>query len=134
MRVQEYETRKRGRACILYDGQCSFCGRQVERIRRRDRHGKFDYLAFEDAEVKRRFGHLDLDDVEAGMRLITPEERVYAGSDAVYQIARRIPSWRVLSWLYRVPGARRFFTCIYGWIARNRHRLGPTCETDRCRR
>jgi predicted DCC family thiol-disulfide oxidoreductase YuxK len=147
------------RPCILYDGQCPFCRRQIERIRRRDRLGQFEYLPFEAPEVKRRYGHLDLGDLEAGLRLIIPEpdehsdpkaehadhraetghpfepaHKVYTGPDAVVQIARRITPWRPLAWLSHLPGARRLFGFVYRWIARHRHRLGQKCDTAPCRR
>lgn len=124
---------RRDRPCIIYDGQCAFCRRQVERIRRRDPRNQFDYLAFEDPEVNRRFAHLDITDVDAGLRLITPDQQVYAGHDAVYHIARRIRPWRPLAWLYHLPGARPLFARLYAWIARHRHRLAPKCEANSCR-
>jgi predicted DCC family thiol-disulfide oxidoreductase YuxK len=66
------------------------------------------------------------------MRLVHTDGSVSVGADAVYAIAGRLRGWRRVAWLYRVPGLRGLCRIAYGWIARNRHRIGGAC-TDACR-
>lgn len=123
-----------GRPAVVYDGACGFCRRQVERIRRQDRHDQFEYLPRDAPELPRRFPQLEGMDFNKGMRLVDADGRVFVGADAAHAIARRLPFWRRIAWLYRVPGIHAAARGIYGWIAANRRRLGGRCETDACDR
>jgi predicted DCC family thiol-disulfide oxidoreductase YuxK len=121
-----------GRPAIVYDGQCPFCLRQVERIQSRDRAGLFEYIPRQAAGLEDRFPQLRQGDFNTGMRLVHTDGSVSVGADAVYQIARRLPGWRTMAWLYRVPGLRLLFRAAYAWIARNRYRLAGSCEDEAC--
>ena len=57
-------------------------------------------------------------------KLITPDDDVHVGADAAYQIARRLPCWRRIAWLYKVPGIHWLTRAVYAWIAANRQSLG----------
>ena len=118
---------------IVYDGQCGFCRSQVARIQRMDRRDQFEYIPSQSPDLLERFPQLRGEDFNSGMRLVDPEGRVLAGADAVHGIAERLPGWRRLAWLYRVPGLNALGRAVYRWIAANRHRLGRTCEEDACR-
>lgn len=111
---------------VIYDGECAFCRRQIERLRRRDRSGRFECLPSQSEALAEHFPELEGADLEQGVRLITPERQIYSGADAVYQITRRLPRWRRIAWLYHVPGIHALCRWGYRWIARHRHRLG--CE------
>lgn len=117
----------------MYDGQCPFCLRQVERIKLRDCNGVFEYVPRQTDDLERRFPMLAEGDFNSGMRLVHGDGSVSVGADAVYEIARRLPVWRAGAWLYRVPGLRAIFRALYAWVARNRYRLAPKCEDGACR-
>ena len=46
---------------VIYDGHCSFCRGQVERVNRWDTPGRLAYLSLHDPEVARRYPDLDHD-------------------------------------------------------------------------
>ncbi len=122
------------RPTIVYDGQCRFCLRQVDRIRGRDRAGVFDFMPKQTPGLAERFPQLAGEDFNTGLRLVDVDGRVHVGADGVYEIARRLPVWRSAAWLYRVPGLRQIFRGLYGLVARNRYRLAGRCEEgDACR-
>jgi predicted DCC family thiol-disulfide oxidoreductase YuxK len=122
------------RPTIVYDGQCRFCLGQIERIRRRDRGGVFEFLPRQSPELEQRFPQLAGDDFNTGLRLVDQGGKVHVGADGVYEIARRVPLWRSAAWLYRVPGLRQIFRGMYGLMAKNRYRLAGRCEEgDACR-
>ena len=128
-------TRQISRPVVIYDGECVFCRRQVERMKRRDADDAFEYVPRQAEGIERRFPKLTEGDFSTGMRLAYPDGTVSVGADAIYAIARRLRGWRNFAWLYRVPLLHGFFRGAYGWIARNRSRLSKrNCEDGACER
>lgn len=120
----------RNRSILVYDGQCSFCRRSVDRIARRDHSGTFEFVARQTEGLTERFPKLAEGDFNTGMRLITPDDAIHVGADAAYQIARRLRYWRRIAWLYHVPGIHWVTRAVYAWIAANRQSLGGTGQSD----
>jgi predicted DCC family thiol-disulfide oxidoreductase YuxK len=118
---------------VVYDGQCRFCLAQMERIRRRDRGSRFEYVANQHPALLDRFPILGQTDLQTGLRLITPDGQVHVGADAIYEVARRLPVWRHWAWLYRAPGCRTVAGWVYQKIAAHRYHLAGRCETGACR-
>ena len=117
---------------VVYDGQCPFCLRQIQRIQTRDRPQRFEYVPRQTEGLDRRFPALAEADFNTGMRLVHPNGSVSVGADAVYEIARRLPGWRNWAWLYRLPGLKFVLRALYAWVARNRYRLARACEDGAC--
>ena len=113
---------------VVYDGECAFCRRQIARIRRYDRHDRFEYVPRQTPRLTDRFPALARGDFDTGMRLIMPDGRIYVGADSIYQIARRLAFFRWFTWLYRVPGIDVLARAVYGWIAARRQSLGRRCD------
>lgn len=124
------EMAKPQKPIVVYDGECRFCLKQVDRIQRRDRQSIFDYSPRQEEGLVERFPKLAEVDFDSGMRLIERDGTIHAEADAVYEIARRLPLWRGMAWLYRIPGLNWIFRRIYAWIAKNRYRLASKCEVD----
>ncbi|MCG8406291.1 MAG: DUF393 domain-containing protein [Phycisphaerales bacterium] len=118
---------------VVYDGQCQFCINQIARIRAWDKRECFEYTPRETPGLDERFPKLAEGDFNTGMRLITPEGQIHVGADAVYEIARQLPGWGMLAWLYRVPGIHALSRWAYAWVAAHRKSLGRTCEGGACR-
>ena len=117
---------------VVYDGECPFCRRQITRIRKYDRHGRFEYLPRQTPGLTGRFPAIGQSGFDTGMRLVMPDGLIYVGADAVYHIARRLQYWRLLAWLYRVPGIHSLARFAYAWIAANRQSLSAQRD-DRTR-
>ncbi len=120
------------RPVLVFDGECTFCRRQIARIRRYDRHGRFECVPRQTPGLTGRFPALGEGGFDTGMRLIMPDGRIYVGADSVYQIARRLPICRWFAWLYRVPGIHVLARAVYGWIAARRRSLGRRCDDGAC--
>ena len=120
------------RPVVVYDGQCPFCLKQVEKMRRRDDRGAFEYVPRQDEGLEARFPKLAEGDFNTGMRLVVPEGPIHVGADAVYHIARELRGWRLWAWLYRVPGLGLLCRVAYAWVAKNRQRLAQSCEDGAC--
>lgn len=111
------------RNVVIFDGQCQFCRRETDRIRRWDKAGHFEFLDMHDAGVLRRFPRLAGQDLNSGMRLILADGRIWAGADAVREVLQRLPGGAWVSALYWIPGVGRLARGIYSWVARHRRSL-----------
>jgi len=116
------------RCTIVYDGQCRFCQRQMAWITRRDRGGAFEFIPSQTPGLLERFPTLAGEDFNTGLRVVLPDSDLRKGADAVYEIARRLPRWRRIAWVYRLPGVRQLSRVIYGWIAARRYTLAGRCD------
>ncbi len=117
---------------VVYDGECPFCRRQIARIRKYDRHGRFECVPRQTPGLTGRFPALGQGGFDTGMRLIVPDGRIYVGADSVYQISRQLAVFRWFAWLYRVPGVHGLARAVYGWIAARRRSLGRRCNDGAC--
>ena len=130
--IRRTQSSRPGRPVVVYDGHCPFCLRQIQRIRRGDTAGVFDYLPRQTEGLEQRFPKLMDGNFNTGMRLVHTNGSVSAGADAVYQIARQIKGWKQLAWLYRVPVLHGVFRAAYAWVAKYRYKLAKRCENDIC--
>lgn len=117
---------------IIYDGACEFCRRRAEWLRRRNRAACFEFLPIATPNLHERFPQLRGLDTAGAMSAIAPDGRIWTGADAVYAIARRLPRWRHIALLYRLPPLKPLFRFLYRWIARHRYRLAGRCENGSC--
>ena len=119
------------RDIVVFDNRCGYCEAQMQRLQRLDRANRFEQVPRDDANLLERFPQLTEHDFNTGIRVIKPDGRIVVEADAVYEIARQLPCWRWIAWLYRVPGFTQLCRLIYKWIARNRYRFsGEQCEID----
>ncbi len=130
--LQTTQTDSAARPVVVYDGHCPFCLRQVERMRRRDTAGVFEYVPRQAEGLEQRFPKLAEGDFNTGMRLVHTDASISMGADAVYHIARRLPGTKYLAWLYRVPGLNWVFRVGYAWVAEHRYKLAKKCEDGAC--
>jgi predicted DCC family thiol-disulfide oxidoreductase YuxK len=120
------------RAVVLYDGQCAFCRKSVDLLRRLDWLGR---LRFADArDPVQRPGGVALDPTRLlqEMHVLTAgSRRLYHGFAALRWLAWRLPPlWPVAPFLY-LPGVLPVGQRLYLWVARNRFRLVP-CHGGVC--
>ena len=120
------------RPVVVYDGECPFCLKHVDRMQRRDRSDVFEYQPRQAPGLEDRFPRLTEGDFNSGMRLIDTDGSISVGADAVYNIARRLDGWKYLAWMYRVPVLNGICRASYAWIARNRYRFAKKCDDDVC--
>jgi len=118
---------------VVFDGDCAFCRGQAARIERWDTRRRFELIPRQRPGLTDRFPQLAEGDFNTGMRLLMPDGRIHVGADAAFEIGRRLPYWRRIAWLYRVPGLHLAARAAYAWIAAHRQSLGRTCRDDACR-
>jgi len=115
---------------LIYDGDCQFCRRQVDFLRRWDRRRRIEAVPFQTADLA-SYG-IERSAAEEAMHLVAPTGSVWRGAAAARELLRLLRCGRLLVWLFSIPGAMFAAERVYGWVARRRHRFG--CESRVCRR
>lgn len=119
---------------VLYDGDCAFCCKSVELLKKLDWLGKLDYVnARDDSQAFLKnppvAGAPLLDQMHV---LPRNGQYLYGGYRAVRWLAWRLPlTWVVAPFLY-IPGMTYVGQRLYLWIARNRFKIVP-CEHGECK-
>ncbi|HKP92959.1 MAG TPA: lipase maturation factor family protein [Chthoniobacterales bacterium] len=103
---------------LLFDGDCRFCRRWIERWRAMTR-GAIDYAPYQEAGS--RFPEIPPENFAEAIHFVDSDGRVYRGAEAVFRSLGNSAAGRLLVWFYeRVPGFAPVTETAYGVIARNR--------------
>src|SRR5437763_11042028 len=107
------------RPLMLFDGNCHFCRRWIERWQEKS-GGKIDYASSQEAGSQ--FPELSGDDFARAVQLVEPDGTVTSGAEAVFRVlARGGRGGRWLHALYhRVPAFAATTETLYALISRNR--------------
>lgn len=103
---------------LIFDGDCHFCRRWVERWRELT-EGAVEYAPFQ--EVAARFPEIPREAFESAVHFIEQDGTVYRAVEAVFRSLGTVRGGRALVWCYEhVPGFAPVTEIGYGFIARNR--------------
>ncbi len=103
---------------LLYDGDCGFCRRWIERWRKTT-GDLVDYAAYQEAGG--RFPSISEAEFRAAVQLVEPDGTIYRAAEAVFRSLAMNRSHRWPLWIYtRVPGAKFLAEGFYRLIAANR--------------
>jgi predicted DCC family thiol-disulfide oxidoreductase YuxK len=103
---------------LVYDGDCGFCRRWIERWRETTRD-RVEYAPYQ--EVAARFPHIPLNDFKESVQYIEPDGRTSRAAEAVFRSLATVPSCRWMLWLYSsVPGVHAVSEIFYRLVARRR--------------
>ncbi len=118
---------------LVFDGECGFCRRSIELLRRWDKAGRLSFVPFQDSGALAPLPKIPRAELEEAMHLVGPAGGVLKGASALPAILRLVPGGAPLALLCRVPGVPGLLGRAYRQIARNRHRLAcgsSTCTLD----
>jgi predicted DCC family thiol-disulfide oxidoreductase YuxK len=113
------------RHVILFDGVCELCNTGADWIRERDRADRFEFLAYQSDEARRRFPALDPERLAEAMHVVAPDGAVRAGVDAAPWIFGNLPGWKWVARILGFPPLRALARPVYRLIARRR--ITATC-------
>jgi len=103
---------------MIWDGDCHFCRRWIERWRVMTA-GQIDYATYQ--EVADRFPEIPREQFQTSVVYIDKRGEVYFAADAVYRSLRCRPSRKWLAWSYdHIPGFAALSEFGYKIVARNR--------------
>jgi predicted DCC family thiol-disulfide oxidoreductase YuxK len=116
---------------IVYDGQCGFCVRALDRVRRLARRSVFRFHdAHDGVAVLARFPVLGGADTDLAMFAVTERGEVFRGFFAFRRMLWASPWLVPFLVLFYAPGASLLGPRIYAWIARHRRGIAgaAACE------
>jgi predicted DCC family thiol-disulfide oxidoreductase YuxK len=120
---------------LLYDGTCRFCTLGSERLVRLARPGVIQRVSSRDEAEMARLPERARAGIDRALQLVSPDGEVASGAEAVGRALATRPLWRLIVWVYWVPGIRQVTDWLYRIVARNRHRImGRTdaCDSGTC--
>ncbi|MEM7223643.1 MAG: DCC1-like thiol-disulfide oxidoreductase family protein [Pseudomonadota bacterium] len=107
---------------ILYDGVCALCSGFVRFVSRRDRDGRFRFIAMQSPLGQSILAQYDQPLRDWDSNLLVKQGRAYTKSDSVLEVCRDLPRpWSWLTGLAILPRGLRDWG--YDRVARNRYRL-----------
>jgi predicted DCC family thiol-disulfide oxidoreductase YuxK len=118
---------------VYTDGQCPLCRWMRERVERRDRFKRIEWLDYRDPQVQKHtpysFQQLD---AEMHARKIA-DGRWSAGYQAWLEVMRVLPRWRFLAPIINVWPFTFLGRIFYRWVATRRYKLfgiPPPCDAN----
>ena len=103
---------------LIYDGDCNFCQRLVQRWQRIT-GDRVDYVPFQEAAP--RFPQIPQERFEASIQLVLPSGEIFEGAEAVFRTLAVVPGrGRGLRFYRKIPGFAWLAEAGYRWISRNR--------------
>jgi predicted DCC family thiol-disulfide oxidoreductase YuxK len=103
---------------MIWDGECHFCKRWIERWREITA-GEVDYVTYQ--ETADRFPEVPIEHFKRAVAFIEPDGKTFFAAEAVYRSLRCRSSRRWLAWSYdHVPGFAAISELTYKFIARHR--------------
>jgi predicted DCC family thiol-disulfide oxidoreductase YuxK len=120
---------------VIYDGNCQFCRRQVERLAWLDGGNRLAFVSLHDPVVGQRFPDLTHDQMMQQMYVVDQAGHQYGGAAAIRYLSRRLPRMWVLAPLLHIPGTMPIWRWAYQNIAVRRYRWNQSpadqaCEED----
>ena len=110
------------RATLIYDGNCGFCRRWVDRVRRADRLGHLETVPYQAPDLEARFPGVSRAECVRRIHLVDEHGAVSRGAAAGREVLRRLPGGSLWALPFRLPGALGIAERVYVWIA---YRWGP---------
>lgn len=117
----------RTKATLIYDGQCGFCRRWIERVRRWDRHGRIAVLPYQSPELAVRFPELSPEACALRIHVVEEDGTVHAGAAAGREVLRRLPGGSLWAVPFAIPGVLAVAERLYVYITK---RWGPVRDAS----
>lgn len=122
---------------VVYDGDCQFCTRQVNRLHWLDRGKRLSFLSLHDPATSKLLPDLTHEQLMQEMVVVTPEGRRFGGAMAGRYLSRRLPALWWLAPLLHIPGSLPLWSWAYRTVARNRYRWNKArgkadCSSGSC--
>ena len=103
---------------MIWDGECHFCKRWIERWRETT-VGAVDYVTYQ--EAANQFPEIPVEQFKQAVALVEPDGKAFFAAEAVYRSLRYRASRKWLAWSYdRLPGFAAVSELAYKFIARHR--------------
>ena len=110
---------------VIYDGNCKVCSRSVKLLATWDRKRELEMIPSQTPGVRERFPWIAPRAYVDSIQVVrTRDGKTWQAGAALEELLNVLPKGRLISWLFRIPFARKVVDKFYRWFARNRYRLG----------
>ncbi|MDP9291497.1 MAG: lipase maturation factor family protein [Verrucomicrobiota bacterium] len=116
-RTRLRDARAPSKPLLIFDGDCNFCIRWIERWREATRD-RVDYEPFQ--QVGENYPEIPRSRFEKAVQLIEPDGFVLSGADAVFQTLSYSPRRHIARVAQAIPGVVAIARALYGFIAKHR--------------
>ncbi len=107
---------------VFYDGSCRMCVGVSGWLSRIDGKKQFRLEPFQNTELLARYPQIHAADCEKEIHILTENEQVLKGADAVMEIWRKTDHWSALmAQIFRLPPFILLARLVYKLIARYRN-------------
>lgn len=121
---------------VIYDGRCGLCLSAVQTLKSMDMLKRLDYINLHDINANNIHPSLTQDMLKSQMHVIESNGSYYGGFEAFRRLCWQLPVLYPLLLLVYLPFAGVIGTCMYRWVALNRHAFNKQhdCKDDHCQR
>ena len=116
---------------VFFDDQCEICQACVSWLKTLDRERKTTCMGISAENLSRVDSRLRMDDSLRQLHVVTPDNEILVGWEAVASLARLFPSTWVLGKLGQWFPFRNVGRSIYGFVAQHRYSLSK-CRGGAC--
>ena len=110
------------RSTLIYDGDCSFCVRCVERLKIVTKD-KVEYLSFQLS--RERFPKILIEDCERSIHWVDINGNIFKGAEAIFRTLACVPNKTWPLWTYQnIFGFALVAEYVYQVVSKNRKLLG----------
>jgi predicted DCC family thiol-disulfide oxidoreductase YuxK len=121
---------------VIYDGDCSFCRQQVNRLARWDGRNRISFISLHDEYVAEHFSDLTHDQMMEQIFVVNRTGLRKGGADAIRYLSRKLPKLWWLAPLMHIPFSLPLWQWGYMQVAKRRYRisqkLDPSCDDGSC--
>ena len=117
---------------MIYDGECRFCRRQVERLAWFDRGERLAFVSLHDPYVGQRVPELSHEMMMDQMYVVDQKGQRYGGARAIRYLSTRIPLLWPLAPLMHIPWSLPFWQWAYKLFAVRRYLWNRTADEREC--
>lgn len=109
---------------VVYDGTCKVCTKLSKLLMTWDRRREIEVVPSQAPGVMARFPWIPARAYAEALQMVGPGGRTWQGAAAIEQLLDVLPKGKLISWVFSIPGMRRFADRFYKWFARNRYKMG----------
>lgn len=120
---------------VVFDGHCRFCTAASGWLKSFARPDHIRLVSSKDEAELAKYPQVTPEALGKAIQLVSPDGDLAQGGAAIARALNTRPAWRVVTWLYWVPGLRRLWDWLYAQVAKRRYNIAGTtspCENGAC--
>jgi predicted DCC family thiol-disulfide oxidoreductase YuxK len=110
-------------AVLIYDATCPVCSSTITWISQNEIENSFEMMPCQSEGLGKLFPYLQRADCMKAMHLVLPGGIVVVGEKTLPEIFLRLKRYRIVSLLFKLPGAGVLSRIAYRWFAGRRYRI-----------